>query len=172
VVNTVLRPALLATLLVAPAAHAQTVVLVRHAEKAASPAADPPLTPAGRARAEALAERLSGARVSTVLSSQLARTRETAAPLAARAGAPVTVAPINGSLNEHLLATVALARRAPADSTVVIVGHSNTIPLLARALGMAAPPSIPDCRYDLLLRIDLSAPEKATAEHYGAASSC
>ena len=38
-----------------------TVFLVRHAEKAAEPAQDPPLTEAGKARAEALARLLSGA---------------------------------------------------------------------------------------------------------------
>jgi phosphohistidine phosphatase SixA len=164
------RLALLALLGAAPV-QAQTVVLVRHAEKAAAPAADPPLTPAGQARAEALSQRLQGARVSAILTSQFARTRETAAPLSAQTGVPVTVVPIGGSLHEHLAATVALARRAPAGSTVVIVGHSNTAPLLAKALGWSDPPQIADCRYDLLLQLDLGKPEPAP-QRYGAQSTC
>lgn len=167
------RLALLAALLLAVPAHAQTVVLVRHAEKAAAPAGDPPLSPAGQARAQALSDQLRGAKVSAILTTQFARTRDTAAPLSARTGVPVRVVPVGANLEEHLAAVVALARAAPADSTVVIVGHSNTVPLLAKALGWPAPPAIADCKYDLLLRMDLAKPAAApTPGQYGAASGC
>lgn len=161
------------SLLCSDLASAQTVVLVRHAEKAAEPAADPPLTGAGRARAEALAATLKGARISAVLTTHLARTRETAAAVAAQAGVAVRPVPLNGGLPQHLAATVALARRAPADSTVVIVGHSNTVPELARALGYAEAQPIPDCRYDGLIVLQLRpAGASAVDARYGAPSAC
>jgi broad specificity phosphatase PhoE len=70
----------------APGAQAQgaptVVVVVRHAEKAATPANDPPLTEAGVARAKALAVVLADADVQAVISTPLVRTRETARPTA------------------------------------------------------------------------------------------
>lgn len=156
-----------------PAAHAQTVVLVRHAEKAAEPAADPPLTAAGRARADALAAALKGAKVSVVLTSQLVRTRETAGPVAKQTGVAITPVPLGGGMAQHLATTAALARRAPADSTVVIVGHSNTVPELARALGYRGAAAIPDCRYDGMVVLQLNgAGASAVDARYGAPSSC
>ena len=59
-----------------------TVIVVRHAEKAAEPAADPPLTAEGIARAEVLSKLLSTMPVTAILSTDYVRTRSTAAPLA------------------------------------------------------------------------------------------
>ena len=70
--------AAVAALLLAGAAQAQTVILVRHAEKAAAPADDPPLTPAGLARAQDLKARLAAAGVTLVIHSEFQRTRLTA----------------------------------------------------------------------------------------------
>jgi broad specificity phosphatase PhoE len=167
---------LLAFLLVAAlagSAQAQTVVLVRHAEKAAEPAADPGLTPAGEARALALADALKGARVHTVLTSPLQRTIRTAAPLAAAARVRSRAVPTAGGTTAHVAAVAALARAAPRDATVVVVGHSNTIPLIAQALGHAAAEPIPDCRYDglLVLRLGADAPAAVNAR-YGAPGAC
>jgi phosphohistidine phosphatase SixA len=146
---------------------------VRHAEKAAQPAADPPLTSAGRARAEALAGVLKHARVASILTSQFARTRETAAPLAAQAGVAVQQAPTTGGMAQHIATTVAIARRATPDSTVVIVGHSNTVPELARALGHPTPQPIADCEYDGMLVLQLSpATPSVVSARYGAPSRC
>ena len=47
---------------------------------------DSPLSEAGRAQASALAERLAGERVDAIVASDLGRTRDTAAPIAARLG--------------------------------------------------------------------------------------
>ena len=61
------------------------VFLVRHAEAApGEPDALRPLTPAGRAAARALGERLAPERLDAVVSSPLRRARETAAAIAAR----------------------------------------------------------------------------------------
>jgi len=53
-------------LLATPASCAETVILVRHAEKAAAPADDPPLSAEGRQRAEALAAMLSASGASSI----------------------------------------------------------------------------------------------------------
>lgn len=162
--------AALAAALIGGAARAQTVVLVRHAEKTVEPAADPVLTPEGEARARALAQALAGAKISLVLTSPLQRTIRTAAPLAA-AGAPTRAVPLQGGTQAHVAALAALARAEPAEATVVIVGHSNTIPLIARALGHATASDIPDCRYDNLLVLRLAPAGTATVDaRYGAPS--
>jgi broad specificity phosphatase PhoE len=82
-----------------------------------------------------------GARVSVILTSNLARTQETAVPLAARSGAALNPVPLTGGVGRYVEATVAAVRRAPKESTVLVVGHSNTVPLIARALGFGRPPT-------------------------------
>ena len=81
--------AALALLLASQTAHAQsTVILVRHGEKAARPADDPPLTKDGERRARDLAATLADARVSMVIATQFVRSQETAKPVC-RCGASV-----------------------------------------------------------------------------------
>src|SRR6476620_10621880 len=123
-----------------------TVVLVRHAEKAAEPAADPPLTAAGEARARALVDAVAGMPVRAILSTDFARTRATAAPLAAR------------------------LRLVP--ETVVVVGHSNTVPDIVAALGAPKPTAICDSEYDNLfvVRVPASGPATLDRRHYSAPS--
>jgi phosphohistidine phosphatase SixA len=104
--------------------------LLRHAEKATAPPKDPPLTDTGTARARALADLLGDAGVTHLFASEFARTQQTLAPLAEKCGKPVTVA---GAADVAGLAKQLKA--LPAGSTVVVAGHSNTIPALVRALG-------------------------------------
>src|SRR3954463_6196955 len=84
----------------ATVAHAQqargattTVILVRHAEKAAEPAADPPLTSAGEARARALLEAVRDAGVTAIITTDLLRTKATAQPAAAVFGITPEIVP-------------------------------------------------------------------------------
>jgi broad specificity phosphatase PhoE len=111
-----------------------TVIVVRHAEKATSPADDPPLSAAGRVRADSLAAMLGApsdaAPVRHVYSSEARRARETAAPLAARLGVEVEVVP--GRDVETLLRTL---RRDARGQTSVVVGHGDTVPRIVQALG-------------------------------------
>lgn len=154
----------------APAA-AQTVVLVRHAEKV-DDSADPALSDAGQARAEALAAALAGAGPTHVFTSPLQRTRLTAAPAAAAHG--VTIQPIgfeDGGA-AHVAAVAAQVRAAPADAVVLVVGHSNTVPLIARALGHEAA-DMPECEYDRLIVLDLDGDRTtAVVGRYGAPAGC
>jgi len=111
------------------------VVAVRHAEKASGE--DPSLTDAGHARAKALAEALAHAHVQAILISPAKRTRETAAPTAAHAKVEPKVVPMDGGTDAHVAALVK-AVRAEAGKTVLVVGHTNTIPPLLRGLGLTA----------------------------------
>ncbi len=111
------------------------LVAVRHAEKDTGD--DPILTEAGRARAKALAETLAHAHVQAILVSPARRTQETAAPTATHARVEPKVIPMEGGTDAHV-AALAKAVKAEAGKTVLVVGHTNTIPPLLRALGMNA----------------------------------
>jgi broad specificity phosphatase PhoE len=121
------------------------VILVRHAEKAAEPANDPPLTEAGVARAKALAAALVNANVQAVITTELTRTRETARPFADAHGLKLETVH-SGARDAHAKA-VAGAVRAHAGETVLVVGHSNTIPAIIAALGGPKLPDICDTQY-------------------------
>ena len=152
----------------APESGTTIVVLVRHAEKAAEPAADPPLTAAGVVRAEALVEAVRGMRVAAVLSTDFARTRSTAAPLAARLGLTTQIVDARARDHARLVAGDILAKHR--GRTVVVVGHSNTVPDIVAALGAARPPAICDGEYDNLYVVRVPVAGAATVERrrYGA----
>ena len=134
---------------------APTVVMVfRHAE-AVMPAMgqardpDPSLNEAGRQRAQSLIDVAGDAGVTAIYSSQLKRTQETVAPLAAHLGLAVTTVEIS----RDNLATypMLVAERILADhrgETVVVVNHSNTVPLIVEALGGAPVPEITEHEFD------------------------
>jgi phosphohistidine phosphatase SixA len=108
-----------------------TVLLVRHAEKGDDDPRDPGLSARGTARAEALAGLLAHAGVTHLYTSEYRRTQATLAPLGARVG----VAPVARPARE-LAQLAAELRSLPAGSVAVVAGHSNTVPALARALGV------------------------------------
>ena len=105
-----------------------TVVLTRHAEKAGGE--DPGLTEAGQVRAEALAKLLAAAGVDAIFVSEARRTRDTAAPAALAAGIEPVVVP-----GKELDELADLLKAHHKGEVVLVVGHSNTIPALAAALG-------------------------------------
>lgn len=115
------------------AAEPHTIILLRHAEKAAEPIADPGLSEAGQRRAQQLAEALRHAGVQHILATQWRRTRDTAAPLAQQLGLPVQV--LDAKDTER-----SAARLLGLSGTVLVVGHSNTVTPLIAALGG---PSLP-----------------------------
>jgi broad specificity phosphatase PhoE len=147
-----------------------TIVVVRHAEKAAEPAADPPLTAIGEARAQALVEAVRGMPVTAIISTDFVRTRSTAAPLAARLGLAPEI--VDARLRDHarLVAEGILARHR--GETVLVVGHSNTVPDIVAALGATRPAPICDAEYDALfvVRVPPSGAPVAERRQYGAAS--
>jgi broad specificity phosphatase PhoE len=124
----------LAVLLAPALASAQKLaIVVRHAERAdagmASAETDPALSQIGEARAARLAAMLADAGVTGIYVTQYKRTQDTAKPLAARLNLKSEATP---------LAAEALVKRVKAEhpeGVVLIVGHSNTMPPIIKALG-------------------------------------
>lgn len=148
---------------------AQTIVIVRHGEKT-GPTGDVDLSPAGLARAAALAESLSGSRLALVLATPLKRTQQTATPTAQAAGLPVIPVAFEGGDAVHARRVADQARTAPVDATVLVVGHSNTVAAIAAALGDPAPRAPSDCDYDQMTVLSLNgtAPPRVAHVRYGA----
>ena len=124
---------------------------MRHAEKAPEPAGDPVLSPAGEARAGHLAEMLGKEELAAVYASETTRARETARPTAEDQGLEITSYPP--------LELESLIRRVFAEhrgETVLVVGHSNTVPDLVRLLGGEDPGEMPETEYDSLFVVTVS----------------
>ncbi len=131
------------------------IVLVRHAEKGGEPGdRDPELNDAGRRRAAALVRLLGDANISTIYSTPFLRTRNTAAPLALRLSIDVTITPNTSDLIEDMAATI---RSEHAGETVLVVGHSNTVPQTINALGAGPMEDLADDEYDWLFVVTLAA---------------
>ena len=113
-----------------------TVVVVRHAEKATLPAEDPVLTEIGMQRAGIFATMLDSASVKAIYTTQFARNRQTAMPVAQRQGISPTVLPItSGKVPEYAQALQRDIALNHPGTTVVVVAHSNTIDDIILALG-------------------------------------
>jgi phosphohistidine phosphatase SixA len=149
------------------------VILVRHAEKAAEPGPDPSLSAEGQARARALAESLRGSGVQAVVTSQFQRTKATAAPLAEALGLTAEVVPASADVAMHARQVAEAVLSKHAGRTVLVVGHSNTIPAIVRALGGEAAADIPDPVYDrmyVVFRDPGSEKGRSMQVRFGAAS--
>jgi broad specificity phosphatase PhoE len=129
-----------------PAAALDDIYLVRHAEKADFWPSDrdldtfQPLSSAGLARAEALATRFKAVGIAAVYTSRTTRTIETGAPLAHATHIAITADDATTRPDEMTGFLTRLREKHAADRTVLIVGHSNTIPELLVHLGAK-----PDC---------------------------
>jgi broad specificity phosphatase PhoE len=126
---------------------ASTIVLiVRHAEKA-SDAEDSPLTEAGSQRSQTLVRVAEGAGVSAIYSTQFKRNRDTVQPTSERLGVAVTEMPVNlqspGDYGKTLAREI---MEKHSGRTVLVVGHSNTIPLILEGL-TKRPPTIDGAEY-------------------------
>jgi broad specificity phosphatase PhoE len=126
------------------------IFLVRHAERAdagTTPQADPPLSSAGQARAQKLAAMLADAGITSIVTTELVRTQQTAAPLATKLGVtPETVAADNPT------GVVATLKISHGNEIVLVVGHSDTLPAILKAYGKADV-AIADSEYDNLFII-------------------
>ena len=137
-------PWLFALLTTVACARTTTVVLVRHAERDPITAVDPDpaLTAVGQTRAQILATAAGDAGVSAIYVTDSRRTQQTAAPLATRLSLTPRVFPIAGNPQQHARSIADDILNTRVGSTVVVVGHSDTVPLIIEALGFAPAPTI------------------------------
>lgn len=104
---------------------------------------DPPLSTEGVRRAERLAGMLRDAGITRVFVTEFARTRQTAEPLAQRAKLELTVVPAND-------VSGLVAKLTDTDGPALVVGHSNRVPEILKALGVSEAVRIADTEYDNL----------------------
>jgi broad specificity phosphatase PhoE len=108
------------------------IIAIRHADVDASAAADPdvgpPLSDAGSARAEELRHVLGDTGLEAIFVTKWQRTQLTARPLAADLG-------IDPTQIDAASEVVAAIRAQPSSSTVLVVGHTNTVPEIISGLG-------------------------------------
>ncbi len=133
-----------------------TLFLVRHAEKVQDGSADPALTPEGVARADELAYVFEHVGLDAVYSTPYQRTKQTVLSTAKRKNLEVRLySPgdpdfLRRVLEEH------------SGGSVLIVGHSNTIPSLANQLtGRSEFSDLDDGIYDNLFIASVPAEGKA-----------
>ncbi len=120
-----------------PPLRCRTVVFVRHAEKDPNDKVDPELTERGRARADKLAAMFAAAGVTKTYATPFRRTRQTLAPLAAKAGVAVEDydARASAQFAAGLGAVAAGADEPTVPEVIVVAAHSNTLPQMVQALG-------------------------------------
>lgn len=126
------------------AAAQEAIYIVRHAERA-DDGKFSLLSPQGRERASRLARILRDAGISQIVVTEYERTAQTAAPLAAHLGIkPSAVAADDPATLLHLI------RASGQRARVLVVGHSDTIPALLKALGCKPQVTIAKPEYDNL----------------------
>jgi broad specificity phosphatase PhoE len=156
--TTLLLSALFTTAIATPlrsAAPATVVLVVRHAERAPG-SGDVPLSEAGKTRARALAAVGTATGVQVIIHTQYQRTQQTAAPLAQALGLTPIVVGTQSDVAAHVR-DVAAAARQHTGKTVLVVGHSNTVPHIVTALGGPKLSDLCDAEYDALFTVILDA---------------
>ncbi|MEK6477953.1 histidine phosphatase family protein [Catalinimonas sp. 4WD22] len=136
------------------------VLLVRHAEKAQTPADDPPLTEKGQRRAAQLFEKLGSDTIQALYSTDYQRTRATLTPISEQLNLPINIYEAHdySGLAENILTN-------HAGEVVLVSGHSNTVMPVIEAL-VATPPidSISEHDYDYIFSVKIGADGSAQAK--------
>ncbi len=125
-----------------------TILLVRHAEK--GPGSNPSLNPAGKLRAQALVDVADQAEVSAIYTTQYLRTQQTAEPLANHLDLTPTIVSVGTDIKQYAENLTSNIFANYSGKTVVVVGHSNTVPQIIETFGISPPPTIPYTQYDRL----------------------
>jgi broad specificity phosphatase PhoE len=141
----------------AAASAQQAIIIVRHAERQTGGEADDGLSEAGRQRSERLAAVLKDAGITHVFVSDRRRTLETAQPLARaqKLSASRIAIPARGRgkidpSELQVRATLLAISKLPRTAVVLVVGHSNTVPMFLTRLGYDRRVTIPDAEFDNL----------------------
>ncbi len=111
-----------------------TIIFVRHAEQTSHDDADPSLSEAGKRRVSELTRQLVDADVvagiDAIYSTPLKRSTETVQPVADRLNLSVNI--YDSADTEEVLETILKAHKG---KIILVVGHSNTVPVLIANLG-------------------------------------
>ena len=95
--------------------------------------------------------------VKRIYTSEVARTQQTAEPLAMK----LNIAP-QSIPSKDIDALVTKLRTGPPDGATLVVGHANTLPEIVKRLGGGEIPPIGDGEYDRMFVVTLVGPKKAT----------
>jgi broad specificity phosphatase PhoE len=143
-----------------------TILLLRHAERAGTQDA---LSPAGLIRAQELVHLMERASVQAIYHSEAQRTQQTAQPLATALGqAPIQLPAVDvQGLVDHVLVN-------HISETVLVVGHSDTVPQIITAFGGPQIANIANNEFDNVFVLTLCRcsrwPARLTNLQYGALS--
>ncbi len=145
-----------------------TALVLRHAERPQG--VDPPLSPPGQQRAQDLVQVAGEAGVTVIYATQFIRTQQTAQPLADHLGLDVNIFNVTGDPQQYAddLADHILSEHR--GEVVLIVSHSDTVPLIVEALGASPIPAIPGNKYDNLFIVTVprrGGPPKIVKTEYG-----
>lgn len=145
----------------APFAAAQApIFVVRHAEKAeGGDAKNPELSTAGQERAGRLGQMLRDAGIAAVYATEFKRTQQTAEPVARTLRLEVEVIAANDD-------AALVARLRAVRESALVVGHSNTLPEIIKALGIQAPVELTESDYDNLFVVLREPEPRLVRLHY------
>lgn len=132
--------------------------MVRHAEKDVVPKNDPPLTTDGVIRSVDLATWFKDIQIDSIFSTDYARTRETAKPVAESKNMEISI---------YESAGFATQLKEMKVDTILVIGHSNTILEQIEALGFKKPQEeIKENEYDKIFELRF-ATDEVTTHTYG-----
>lgn len=144
-----------------------TIILVRHAEKAFDEKGDPELTEEGQQRAIELARVLSEMDITDVFSTKFKRTMQTAKPIADSLSLEIK------EYNPFKLEEIITSIKTEKGRTMLFVGHSNTVPMMLNLLTDSnSYKHIDESVYDNLYFVTIDATNNANVMHlkFGATS--
>ena len=141
-----------------------TVILIRHGERNEPTPADqdPHLNTAGKARAKKLIHVVGQSGIQSIYTSHFVRARETAQPLATRLGLSITEMDEALQIKSDILSN-------HRGATVLVIGHSDTVPDLINQLGAGSVPVIGNNEFDNLfvVKVFSSGEASVTRLKYG-----
>ncbi len=128
--------AMLLLFAISPVIAADTmIIVVRHAEKSTDDPKDPGLSEQGKARAIKLAGILKDAQLEAVFTTQYKRTQHTGQPAAEQAGLVVQArAATRENSKTYAADLLKEIRKKYRGKTVLVVGHSNTVPEIVKQI--------------------------------------
>jgi phosphohistidine phosphatase SixA len=132
----------------------KVIYMVRHAEKDVMPKNDPPLTTDGVIRSVDLASWFKDIKIDSVFSTDYARTRETAKPVADNKNLEISI---------YELKDFATKLKQMEVDTILVIGHSNTILEQIQELGFEKPQEeIRENEYDKIFELRFASEEVIT----------